>query len=102
MRRLVADVLLGPVAEEGVDHPLLAVGQEEGPALGEVGVMELEEVVERLAVVEEVDLDRVLAHLGLDPERLADLRLQALELADHRGLGVEPALVQTRNGPVRV
>ena len=67
--RLVADVLFEPVAEEGVDDPLVAVGQEERPAMREVGVVEGQEVVERLAVVEDVDLDRVLAGVDPEPER---------------------------------
>ena len=65
--RLVAEVLFEPVAEEGVDDPLVAVGQEEGPAVREVGIVEGQEMLEGLAVVEDVDLDRVLAGVDLEP-----------------------------------
>ena len=60
MGRLVAEVLFEPLAHVGVDDAAVALGQEEGPPGRELGIVELEEVRERVAVVEDVDLDGVL------------------------------------------
>ena len=84
VRRLVAEVFLEPVAQVRVDDPAVPLGQEEGPARGEFGIVELEEVGEASAVVEDVDLDGLLVGPGAEAEPGLEVALERLQAADRR------------------
>ena len=84
--RLVAEVFQQAVSRVGVDDPLPALRQEERPARGELRVVERQEPRERLAIVEDIDVDRRRAPVGPQPERRLDLALQRGELPQGRGV----------------
>ncbi len=86
MRRLVPQVFLEPGARVGVDDALRPLGQEERPPRRQLGIVELEEMVEVLAIVQDVDLDRILARPGAEIQVLADVALERLQAADGRGI----------------
>jgi hypothetical protein len=80
----VAEVFLQPIAHEGVDDALRPLGQEEGAPGGKLGIIELEEVRETLAIVQDVDLDRRLLGVDMDAQVRLDVAFQHTEAADGR------------------
>ncbi len=82
VRRLVPQVFLQPGARVGIDVALRPLGQEERSPVRQLGEVELQEVVEVLAVVQDVDLDGHLLGRGADAQLAAGVALQRLEAAD--------------------
>ena len=100
---LVAEVFLKAVVVEGVHHPLRPLGEEEGAAGGEFRVVKREEMAERVAVAEDVDVDRRLVgrrpqaevsrHVVFErPQRAADGRVDRDGSLRVNGEGPDPRL----------
>src|SRR5262249_25685661 len=85
--RLVAKVLVEAVVMEGVDHPPRPLREEEGAPGRELRVVEGQEVGERLAVSEDVDLDRGLIRRYVQAEGRPQVALQSLGAGDGLAVG---------------
>ena len=78
----VSQVFLEARVGVGVDDPILALRQEERPARWQLGMIEFQEMVERVAVFQHVDLDRILGHRRPEAQVMLHVALQRLEAPD--------------------
>ena len=102
MRRLVAQVFLEAGARVGVDDSLGPLGEEERPPRRQLGIVELEEMVEVLAIVEDVDLDRVFARPAAGESSSRPMsRSSACRQRTAGGSSAIGKFEKTMNGPVR-
>ena len=82
--RLVAQVFLEAGARVGVDDALAALCQEERPPRRQLGVIELEKMGEGVAIVEDVDLDRIVVQARPKIEVFLHVALECLQAAHGR------------------
>src|SRR5262249_372382 len=82
---LVSQVFSKLTAGVGVDNALASLCQEEGAPLRQLGIIELQEVDEGVAVIEDIDFDRVVAFGRVKIEMLSRMALQCLGGRNGRG-----------------
>ena len=77
--RLVSQVFGELRARVGVDDSLVALCQEEGSPLRQLGIIELQKVDEGISIVEDVDFDWIVALLRVEIEMLGQVALECLQ-----------------------
>ena len=89
-------VFVEAVVVKCVNHATGTLRQEERPARRELGIVKHQKVIERLAIIEDVDLDRRSLIVNTQAKARLDVELECEQVADHLGVGRDRRIGEER------